>query len=338
MTINVSSIKEKILGYIKEKGPSLPANLTKITGMSLTFTSAILSELLAERKIKISNLKIGSSPLYYLEGQEERLEGFIDNLKPIEKDAFFKLKQNKILEDEKQSPQIRVAFRSLKDFAIPIKVGEKLFWKYHLLSDEKAIEAVGAEKKEEVAVGQERVIGQSIWNDIKKEFSKEEVEEIIKRRISEIIEKLKGDVSLKEEKREKAEIKEISKEIEEKPHKKIEEMELKPIKERRKVVRKKKLNPLFESSKKILEENGFVIQNVLKTSRDKVFLVCLRDGKNYACFVYGKKSIDDKEIFRDYKRYHQNYDGFILFVREEKKLILNNKKKFFENISDIFSF
>lgn len=327
MTINVSSIKEKIIEYIRERGPSLPANLTKISGMNLTFTSAILSELLAERKIKISNLKVGSSPLYYLEGQEEKLENFIDNLKPVEKDAFLKLKQNRILEDEKQSPQIRVALRSIKDFAIPIKVGEKLFWKYHLLSDEKAKEAIGGEKKDEVAVGQERVIGQSIWNDIKKEFSREEVEDIIRKRVAEIVEKIKEETLVKETKKEEAEEK-----------KKEESIEKQTIKEKRKTQKKKKTNPLFDFSKKAVEEKGFVIKEILKDAKDKVLLACSKESKNYLVFVYGKKSVDDKEIFKDYKKFYQNCDGFFLFVKEEKRQVFGAKKKFFEDIKEIFSF
>ncbi|MEM4181913.1 MAG: hypothetical protein QXX68_02035 [Candidatus Pacearchaeota archaeon] len=326
MTINVSSVKQKIIEYLRERGPSLPVNLTKISGMSLTFTSAILSELLAERKIKISNLKVGSSPLYYLEGQEEKLENFIDNLKPVEKDAFLKLKQNRILEDEKQSPQIRVALRSIKDFAVPVRVGEKLFWKYHLLSDEKAKEAIGGEKKEEVAVGQERVIGQSIWNDIKKEFSREEVEDIIRKRVAEIVEKIKEETLVNEAKKEAEEAKEEG------------AIEKHAIKEKRRPQKKKKTNPLFDFSKKAIEEKGFVIKEILKDTKDKVLLVCSIESKNYLVFVYGKKSVDDKEIFKDYKKYYQNYDGFFLFVREEKKQVLDIKKKFFEDIKEIFSF
>lgn len=312
MTVNLSFIKSKIIDYIKEKGPSLPANLTKITGMSLTFTSAILSELLSERKIKISNLKIGSSPLYYLEGQEEKLENFIDSFKPIEKDAFLKLKNNRILEDSKQEPTIRVALRSLKDFAIPIKVGEKLFWKYHLLSDEKALEAIEVEKKD-VAIGEERVIGQNIWNDIKKEFSKEEVEEIIKKRINEIVEKLK----------------------EEKLIQNTEKLEEK-MEEKKKLKKVKKENLFTQNLKKIMEEKNLALETILKEKKDKIIGICKKENKKFLFLIYAKKSVDEKEIFKDYIKYFQDYEGFFIFVSENKKEKLNQKKLFFDKLKDIF--
>lgn len=126
--------KEAIINVIKSKGPSFPARISRDTGISPLFASAYLSELISERKLKISSMKIGSSPLYYIEGQEEKLENFTDYLNPREKQAFQLIKENQLLEDEKQEPVIRVAIRKLKDFAFPITVrvnGEsKLFWRF----------------------------------------------------------------------------------------------------------------------------------------------------------------------------------------------------------------
>ena len=59
-----------------------------------------------------------------------QLENFIDNLSGVEKTAYLKLKQEKILQDDLQEPAIRVALRSIKDFAIPFKFQENLYWKY----------------------------------------------------------------------------------------------------------------------------------------------------------------------------------------------------------------
>jgi len=128
--INVEEVKNKILAYLNEKGPALPVTLSSVVQLSLIFTSAILSEMLNIQKIKISHMKIGSSPLYFLPGQEMQLENFIDNLSGVEKTAYLKLKQEKILQDDLQEPAIRVALRSIKDFAIPFKFQENLYWKY----------------------------------------------------------------------------------------------------------------------------------------------------------------------------------------------------------------
>ena len=131
--------KEKILSTIRIRGPSLPVQISKNTGMSPLFASAFLSELKGEDKLKISDMKVGSSPLYYVPGQEGMLENFIQHLNQRERQAFNILKSYRVLEDSKLDPVVRVALRYIKDFAVPIKVKynseEKLFWKYFIIED-----------------------------------------------------------------------------------------------------------------------------------------------------------------------------------------------------------
>ncbi len=132
--------KEGILSSIRLNGPSLPVRIARAVGLSPLFAAAFLSELKAEQKVKISNMRVGSSPIYYLEGQEEKLEGFVEHLNSREREAFLLLKESQVLEDNLQVPVVRVALRAIKDFAVPVKIrvdGElKLFWKYFLLEDE----------------------------------------------------------------------------------------------------------------------------------------------------------------------------------------------------------
>lgn len=131
--------KEKIISTMKLSGPALPVQLARTLGVEPIFASAFLSELKAEQRINISNMKVGSSPLYYLSGQENLLEKFIQYLNKREQEAFILLKKEKILEDSTQTPVIRVALRSLKDFANPVTVRinqePRLFWKYFLLEE-----------------------------------------------------------------------------------------------------------------------------------------------------------------------------------------------------------
>ena len=130
----VIQTKNKIIELIETKGPSYPTQISRQINISPLFTAAFLSELVKEKKLKLSNMKIGSSPIYYSENQEQQLENFIDYLNHKEKEAFFKIKESKILKDESQEPAIRVALRKIKDFAIPIQVRidgkSKLFWRY----------------------------------------------------------------------------------------------------------------------------------------------------------------------------------------------------------------
>jgi len=137
---DVNKTKERILNIIKERGPSFPVQIARTINISPLFTSVFLSELYEDSKLKMSNIKIGSSSLYYLAGQEQMLENFIEHLNQREREAFFLIKSSQVLEDEKQTPITRVALRAIKDFASPFKItinnAEKIFWKYHLLSDD----------------------------------------------------------------------------------------------------------------------------------------------------------------------------------------------------------
>ncbi len=149
---NAMQIKEKIITFIRLRGPSLPVHISKETGLSILFASAFLSELFHEKKIKISNLKIGSSPLYFIPGQESQLEKFSNYLKSKEKEAFIILKEKKFLKDADQEPSIRVALREIKDFAIPFKREEEIYWRYFIIPE---TELKNEQKKENQDKGKE---------------------------------------------------------------------------------------------------------------------------------------------------------------------------------------
>lgn len=132
---NSLEIKEKILFLLKKRGPSLPVHIAKEIGLSILFASAFLSELLSEKRIRISNMKVGNSPIYFIRGQEPLLENFSQYLKSREKDAFILLKEKKFLKDREQDPAIRVALRAIRDFAIPFKKNEEISWRYFTVSE-----------------------------------------------------------------------------------------------------------------------------------------------------------------------------------------------------------
>ena len=60
---DASEIKERIITSLKYRGASLPVHLAKAAGESILFTSAFLSELMSERRIKTSHMRVGSSPV-----------------------------------------------------------------------------------------------------------------------------------------------------------------------------------------------------------------------------------------------------------------------------------
>lgn len=135
MIKDTSEIKEKIISVLRKNGPSLPVHIAREIESSMLFTSAFLSELAAEKRIKISNMKVGNSPLYFIQGQESMLEKFSQYLKSREKDAFASLKERKFMEDNEQEPAIRVALREIKDFAVPFKEEGEIIWRYFTVSE-----------------------------------------------------------------------------------------------------------------------------------------------------------------------------------------------------------
>ena len=149
-TQDTSGIKERIIEFLKIKGPSLPVHIAKEVGMSILFTSAFLSELLSDRKIKMSHMKVGSSKIHFLEGQEEKLENFSNHLKSREKDAYLLLKEKRFLKDSETEPAIRVALRAIKDFAIPFETSEGLIWRYFTVSQSEFKEKEKPKQEEKI--------------------------------------------------------------------------------------------------------------------------------------------------------------------------------------------
>ena len=137
-----AEVVEKIIKLLETNGPTLPIKVASETGQSMIFASAFLSELIGKKIVKISNLKIGNSPLYYLPGQEGDLTKFVQHLKGREREAYDLLAEQGILRDEEQEPAIRVALRSLKDFAQPLNthIGGQTntFWRHISYSEEEA--------------------------------------------------------------------------------------------------------------------------------------------------------------------------------------------------------
>lgn len=184
--IDIKQKKDKIISFLESVGPSLPIRIAKVIEMEPVFTSAILSELYNERRIKMSNMKIGSSQLYFLPGQEQNLEEHTDNLKPLEKEAYLKLKDKKILKDEEEEPAIRVALRNLKDFAESIYEKDTLVWKYKFLKEE--VKGPVKKLKETNEEGETEVEGKKLEEkaDI---FDKEEKESDFTSEIKEFLNK-----------------------------------------------------------------------------------------------------------------------------------------------------
>jgi len=133
---------EIILSLIKAKGPILPVEASKKIGDDIIIASAYLATLVSRSEVKVSHLKVGGSPLYFLPGQEAMLQEFSDRLSPPEKRAYTLLKEKKVLRDAELEPVQRVSLRAIKDFALPLNVKHEanieIFWKWYLIPDAEA--------------------------------------------------------------------------------------------------------------------------------------------------------------------------------------------------------
>lgn len=139
---------DQVLTIIDQIGPSLPTQITSRTGQNTMIVGAILSTLIAEKRLFVTHAKWGGSPLYYTQAQLEQIQKIYPQLNEKDRRAFDILKQQLIVEDVAQTPLVRACLRQLKDFAIALKVtapngDELLFWKWYMLSDEQAHELIG---------------------------------------------------------------------------------------------------------------------------------------------------------------------------------------------------
>jgi hypothetical protein len=266
--INGDEIKLGIINFLRKKGPSLPVHIAKEVNLNTLFASAFLSELSSEKQIKISQMKVGGSPLYYLHENVEMLENFYIYLGGKEKEAFLMLRENLVLQDSELHPAIRVALRSIRDFAYPlnIKINDKdiLFWRYFKISENDAKEKI-----------------KRLLEERKFSF----ISPITQQKAQIKPEEKTGDI-----KEERKEIKIIKKEIEEKPLIKIKEKKEK-IREDSSFVKDIR-EKLHEANIEIIEE-----KEIGKKDFESIIKIDSGIGKiMFYCVAKDKKSISDTDL------------------------------------------
>lgn len=258
--------RDKILEIIKIKGPVLPVQISKEIGSNILMASAHLAELTASNKLKISTIKVGGSPLYYLLGQEAMLQKYATNLNDKEKKAFDLLQQNKILRDSEQEPIIRVALRAIKDFAMPLNVtydnNKEIFWKWYLTSNEES----------------ERIVKEKL----------QILEKPIEKKVEEKIEK-----------------EEVAGKIEEKPVQAIQKQLKEKPKEIRKYKSREKEDNFLNDITKFFEKNkiNVISTETMKKNSEIDFVVEIPSvvgNLQYYCKAKNKKRISDSDLSNAY--------------------------------------
>jgi len=282
-------IRGKIISFITQNGPSLPVHIAKEAGLSILFASAFLSEMYGEKEIKMSNLRVGSSPLYFISGQEPQLEKFSQYLKSKEKEAFLILKEKKILRDSEQQPAIRVALREIKDFAIPFEKNNEVFWKYFLTEDlpEKieVIEVIETVEPIVESIEAKEEVQEEVENELEKEEAKEPEEETP---------------------------------IKEKTPKK------QKVHAKSKGQNKKKDENFFNNIKAFLAKERIEIIDIKDFQNNEAILKVKKKGVEELIFAFNQKKITEKEILKAHKKASQEKMKYSVLSLGEPSKKLND--------------
>ncbi|MFA5992578.1 MAG: hypothetical protein WC796_02655 [Candidatus Pacearchaeota archaeon] len=298
---NLDLQKEKIMDFLDVNGPSLPIHISNHLRVDTLLSSAFLADLLSEKKVKLSNMRVGNSPVYYLRGQEFQLDKFANFLSGKEKDTFYLLESHGVLRDDFMLPASRVALRAIKDFAFPFDYNEILYWRFIKINEEQAVEMIetGGARFNQIASRFPRYASQFS----KKQEEKEKQEEVLHFEREEIPRVESSETEIKDEtliqpKTEEAEI-------------------ILPVKE---------IEPIME----ITEPIGESPSNVIEKSRD------IEEMKELELDVEEKTEIEEKvpdkievDIFKVAKRLGK--------VRARPDFVVNVEKFLFENQISIVS-
>ncbi len=130
--------KDNLYKFVKEKKAVTPTIVSEKFETTTLVASAALSELVNKKLLKVTDLKIGSSPFYYDPEQKEVLQELAEkHLSSKDYPMYNYLKKNKIVNDILLSPAEKLSIRRIKDYAIPLEIefnGKNiLFWVWYML-------------------------------------------------------------------------------------------------------------------------------------------------------------------------------------------------------------
>jgi hypothetical protein len=131
---------------LAEQRPVQPTEVAKELHTNSMLASAMLSEMAEKDLLKVSALKVGSSPVYYHPNHPEHLLNFVQHLHEKDRRTVALLQEKSVLRDQGLDVLTRVSLRTVKDFALPLEVSidgvKEIFWKLYTLTDEQAAELI----------------------------------------------------------------------------------------------------------------------------------------------------------------------------------------------------
>lgn len=274
-------MKDEILNLIKELGPIVPSEITSKLGEDSMIVSALISELIRNGKVKYSHKKIGSSPLYYVEGQEDEVrKRLLDELKIPEKKIIEYFEKNKLVLRNNLTPQQRYMIDELKDYITSIKLeingDEKLFYKHHSISKQNILDDMNKFKNK----------------------SKEKEEELDNDKIFESKKEEKEEEEDEKEKKEESDVVETEKSAEVKSFKQI---KLGALKNKSLKIKDEDEYKKFDDlSERFFKKYNLTVikSNKIRKGSEANFIIVTNDNIRQKYFVkyYSKKRINEKDI------------------------------------------
>ncbi len=347
MPRNAAEIKENIMRYFRTRGPSIPVHISKHVGMSILFTSAFLSELLSEKQLTLSNMRVGSTPIYLIPGQEPQLERYIEHIKGKEKEALLLLKEKKFLEDLEQSPPIRVALRQIKDFAIPFKHNEQIFWRYFTTSqNEFKIPTQQPEIKEEIKTEVEQVTP-SLLTTIKNKFlsptiseqepsTKTQYNESPPQIIKSPIETSRGTTDVEPSiSRDSEQLKIFDKPKEDERKEKKKSPTKKSLKKKTTTASQKAQEKFFNRVKEFLAEKQAEILEIISATKIDLVLKIKIENKEKILVAYNKKRITEQEIIKAHKKSKEYNLPYLIMSLGEMPKKLNDLLEALKTLGEV---
>jgi hypothetical protein len=132
--------KDSVFAVVDKLGPCQPIDIRKELKLGDTFLiGALLSELVADKRLAISAVRRGGSPFYYDPQKPERLETLIKYCNEKDRRTLAQLKEVSVLREDAVEPLVRVGLKSLPDFSLPLVMpidGQEVgFWRYFLVGE-----------------------------------------------------------------------------------------------------------------------------------------------------------------------------------------------------------
>lgn len=133
----MADLKQQIVDFIKRKGPSMPVEIAVGTGINSIIVSAIISDMVPKKQVLMSNKRIGSSHVYFLQDQRDRMRVKIFQLlDEDEKKAVEDIEKRRVILSS-DIPEAEII--GYKDFLVEFTFGGEKAWHWFELDSSDAL-------------------------------------------------------------------------------------------------------------------------------------------------------------------------------------------------------